>query len=107
MIVFLWDACGPGRFRGVTDDEGRARQAAEACLADGRAQSARVELARSVLDIPDLTTDYQRTGQGWMALRRDGRVTWAPFTEQAASLWTAGRRSASSHGSKSGSQAGT
>ena len=36
MLVYLWDATEPGRFRGVTDDADRARHAAEACLSSGR-----------------------------------------------------------------------
>lgn len=43
MIVWLWDA---GSGRGVTDDQTRARQAAEALLRGGRADAAARALAR-------------------------------------------------------------
>jgi hypothetical protein len=87
VIVYLWDACGPGQFRGVTDDEARARQAAEACLASGRASGAQVELAHLVTGFAALTSHYQRTGEGWRTRDADGRVTWVPFSnpELAAS----------------------
>ena len=81
MIVFLWDACEPGRFHGVTDDETRARQAAEARLLDGRASTAQVEMAHAVLGITTLTSGYRRTGNGWQAQRGGARsgITWEPF----------------------------
>jgi hypothetical protein len=82
MIVFLWDVTGPvRRVCGITDDQGRARQAAEACLRSGGAQDARVEEARVVLGIQTLTTGYRRTGHGWRA-RGGARsaITWVPFT---------------------------
>ncbi len=81
MIMFLWDACGAGQFRGVTDDKAKAQHAAEACITSGLACSARVEMARAVLGVHSLTTGYYRTGRGWAAEHRDGRVTWVPFTE--------------------------
>jgi hypothetical protein len=38
VILWLWDAHGPDRAgRGVTDDEARALEAAEACLRSGHA----------------------------------------------------------------------
>jgi hypothetical protein len=82
VVVWLWDACGPiRRGCGITDDQGRARQAAEACLRSGHAHDARVEEARVVLGIQTLTTGYRRTGHGWRAQRgaRSG-ITWVPFT---------------------------
>ncbi|WP_300603448.1 hypothetical protein [Trebonia sp.] len=82
MIVFLWDA---GNAHGVTDDESRARQAAGACLISGQATTARVERAVTVLGICTLTTCYQRTGDGWSARRRDGRITrWQKFDPAAS-----------------------
>ena len=80
MTVWLWDAYGPARTGlGVTDDEVRARLAAEACLRSGGADTARVEHALLISGICVLTPGYRRTGRGWMARRRDGRVTWTPF----------------------------
>jgi hypothetical protein len=43
VIVWLWDATEPGGCRGITDDDTRARAAAETCIRDGSASSARVE----------------------------------------------------------------
>jgi hypothetical protein len=40
VIVWLWDA---GSGRDVTDDQARARQAAEMLIRTGRADAARVE----------------------------------------------------------------
>lgn len=82
MIVWLWDAGGAVHSgRGITDDEARARQAAEAWLRDGHADCARVEMALTVLGAATLTFGYERTGEGWAATgHRDGQVTWMPFT---------------------------
>ena len=81
MTVWLWDACGSDRRGlGVTDDETTARLAAEACLRSGGADTARVERALLMSGARGLTPGYQRTGRGWTARRRDGRVTWTPFS---------------------------
>jgi len=86
MIVWLWDAPGPTCCgRGVTDDEGRAREAAEACLRNGQASIARVEQAWAVLGIQTLTSGYERIGQGWQAVLQGGGIAWEPFAELAAS----------------------
>jgi hypothetical protein len=91
VIVWLWEASGPTRSgRGITDDETRARQAAEAWIRAGHASAARVEKAHAALGIESLTSEYVRTGHGWVARRRsDGRIAWVPFSaslpEQAAS----------------------
>jgi hypothetical protein len=75
--VWLWDACVPLRSgHGISNDEGRARQAAEDCLRGCRGSAARVDRARGVLG-DRLTDDYQRTGPSWSARRRrNGQVTW-------------------------------
>ena len=84
MIVWLWDVDGSERAgHGVTDDEQRARQAAEACLRTGQATGAQVELAQLVNGFTALTVYYQRTGDGWTARRSAGQIIWAPL--QAAS----------------------
>jgi hypothetical protein len=59
--VWLWDA---GTRRGVTDDETRALQAAEALIRSGQAASARVEKAHLVTGIRALESGYTRTGHG-------------------------------------------
>lgn len=84
MIVFLWDACGSSRFYGVSDDESRARQAAESCIGRGAAGSARVEVVQLVTGFAALTSHYKRTGRGWTAQRhrQDGVVTWTPFAAE-------------------------
>jgi hypothetical protein len=69
VIVWLWDA---GSGRGVTDDESRARRAAEAFMRSGRADAARVERAHLVAGLSVLTSGYARTGQGWTAQSRPG-----------------------------------
>jgi hypothetical protein len=80
VIVWLWDADGPARSgRGVTGNGEAARQAAEAFLRGGHASAARVERAVSMPGVRALTAGYQRTGDGWTAVHRDGRVTWIPF----------------------------
>ena len=86
MIVWLWDAPGPDCCgRGVTDDEGRARESAETYLRNGHANTAQIEQAWTVLGIQTLTSGYERTGQGWRARLRDGGIIWEPFAERAAS----------------------
>ncbi len=71
--LWLWDA---GSALGVTDDDKRAREAAEACITSGQATAARVERAVFVLASGTLTYDYRRTGMGWCAQRRDSGVKW-------------------------------
>jgi hypothetical protein len=83
VIVWLWDTSGPSRNeRGITDNQARAQQAAEARLHSGEASAARVERAVTILGIHTLTTGYQRTGDGWSAQHHDGRITWTPFAGQ-------------------------
>jgi len=77
VIVWLWDA---GSGRGVTDDQARARQAAEMLIRTGRADAARVEKAHLVTGLSALTSGYMRTGHGWTAqLRRGGLIQWVPL----------------------------
>ena len=77
VIVWLWDA---GSALGVTDDESRARQAAETFIHNGRATVARVEKATLVTGIRALNPGYARTGQGWTAQpRRNGWIRWVPL----------------------------
>lgn len=73
--VWLWDAFGPVRSRGVTDNPGAARRAAEGCLHTG-ADSARVENALMVLSASSLTYNYARLGTGWSARLRNDRISW-------------------------------
>jgi hypothetical protein len=35
MLSWLWDASDPGQYHGITDDETRARKAAESCIKSG------------------------------------------------------------------------
>jgi hypothetical protein len=62
MRVWLWDA---GNWLGVTDDEDRAKLAAQARLRDGGTAS--VELAIAALGFRELSAMYIRTGTGWTA----------------------------------------
>jgi len=72
VIVYLWEA---GSARGVTDDDARAREAAEEFLRSG-ADSAVIERAVTVMSINSLTSTYARVGQGWSARLHDGRIFW-------------------------------
>ena len=76
MIVWLWDA---GSRRGISGDEGRARQAAETCLIAGQATVARVERAVTVLGSRSLVMTYQRLGCGWDARRISSGISWMMF----------------------------
>jgi hypothetical protein len=73
MRVWLWSA---GNWRGVTDDEDRAKLAAQASLRDGG--TAIVELAIAALGGRELSARYIRTGTGWTARATAGHVTWSP-----------------------------
>jgi hypothetical protein len=73
MRVWLWSA---GNWRGVTDDEDRAKLAAQASLRDGGTAS--VELAIAALGGRELSARYIRTGCGWTARATAGHVTWSP-----------------------------
>jgi hypothetical protein len=85
-ILFLWDVRTPGgSARGVTDDETRARLAASAWVR-AVGDTARVERAVPLAGGGWLTDGYRRLGSGWSARLRDGRVTWAAFTEPATEL---------------------
>lgn len=98
VIVWLWDA---GTGRGVTDDESRARQAAEAFMRSGQADTARVERASLVTEVRTLTTGYARTGQGWTAQpRRNGLIRWTPLTDapEQAALWPIKQQKRERHG---------
>lgn len=81
MIVWLIDAEGPGEYAGVTDSETGAMADAEALMANGRASSARVELAHLHIGGDWMKSGYERTGSGWSATcAADGSVRWALFS---------------------------
>lgn len=84
MLLWLWDTCGPGHCRGVTDDESKARRAAEACIARGLATAARVEPARFAMNA-GLHASYQRTGIAWAARVSGQGVRWFPVPAERAS----------------------
>ena len=86
MIVWLWDATEPGRCHGITDDEARARAAAETCMRNGRASTARVEQARLRIGGFWLTAHYQRTGAGWSARQERSGITWIPLAHAPEAL---------------------
>jgi len=85
LLVWLWEADGPGRFRGVSEDENAARLAAAECITSGRAETAAVEAASLVLGVSSLLDCYQRTGTGWTARRCDRSVHWTALAGRAAS----------------------
>lgn len=84
--MYIWTASGTpaARFRkasGVSNDQRRARQAAENALRTGRSGTAYVERVYTAVATPTLSLSYVRTGTGWEArLGRAGRVEWKPFT---------------------------
>lgn len=85
VIMYLWTASGQDRanFRaaGVSDDQARARSAAEALLRTGKAGTACIERAYTAMAMSTLSLCYVRTGTGWRArLGHAGRVVWTPFT---------------------------
>ena len=87
MIVWLWEASDPGKFRGITGNDRAARRAAAGCITSGAAQTATVEAASLMIGVSSLTDCYRRTGTGWTAHRSDGDICWAALTApgQAAS----------------------
>lgn len=87
MNVWLWDAVGSGGHSGVTDDESRALSAAEACLTDGRATTARVEMADMHAGGMWINSGYERYGSGLTATRaNDGSVRWTRFCRPALAV---------------------
>jgi hypothetical protein len=87
VIVWLWQASGPGKFRGITGDRDAARHAAAGCITSGAAQTATVEAASLVIGATSLTDCYRPTGTGWTARRSRTGVCWAALIapERAAS----------------------
>jgi hypothetical protein len=84
LIIWLWDASGPGDYCGVTDAEAGALGVAEELIADGRASTARVEQAYAHMGGLWIKSGYQRTGTGWSAVRiDDGTVRWVPLSAPA------------------------
>jgi hypothetical protein len=67
---------------GITDDEGKAREAAgSALLGSKRAIVALVEAVRPVLVSPGIVPGYQPTGLAWTGRRKiGGGVHWAERT---------------------------
>jgi hypothetical protein len=86
VIMYIWTALGTGatsfrRASGVSDDQHRAQEAAEAALHTGHAKTVYVERVYTAIAAPALSLCYVRTGIGWQArLGRAGRVEWNPFT---------------------------
>jgi hypothetical protein len=86
--MYLWTASGHDiasfRAAGVSDDQARARNAAEALLRTGKAGTAYIERAYTAMATSTLSLCYVRTGTGWQArLGHAGRVDWTPFTTVA------------------------
>ena len=83
MIVWLWEASGPGTFRGITGDDRAARRAAAQCITTGTADTATVEAASLTIGVYSLADCYHRTGTGWTARRSGSRVRWADLNDPA------------------------
>ncbi len=86
MLVYLWTAV-PGETLtphgnlGISDDDGKARGAAEHCLRTSQARLAFVEAARTVIAAHSLSPCYLPAGVGWRAAPDPaGEVQWAKFT---------------------------
>jgi len=85
VLVYLWTAVDGARPTqhgniGISDDDGRARGAAEHCLRNGQARMAVVEAAQTVMAAHSLSLSYLPTGAGWWAaLGPVGEVQWAEF----------------------------
>ena len=84
--MYIWTAPGTGaagflRATGVSDDQHRAREAAETALRNGHASTAYVERVYTAVVAPALSLCYVHTGTGWQAqLGQAGRVEWTPLT---------------------------
>jgi hypothetical protein len=87
VIVYLWTTVAretpvPYSSLGVSDNDERARTAAEQYLRSGQAEQAFVEAARTAMAVHSLTPCYLRTGLGWRATADPaGEVTWAMYAE--------------------------
>jgi hypothetical protein len=90
VILYLWEAvardvAAPQSSLGVSDDDGRARDAAADCLRSGRARLAYVESACLATGAVSLIRDYVRTGSGWWATPDPaGGVAWVRFADPVA-----------------------
>lgn len=90
MIVYLWTAVArdnaePHGNLGISDNDCRARDAAEQCLRDGQAQLAFVETARTGVVPHSFSPCYVPTGLGWWATPGPvGEVSWVRFTSPDA-----------------------
>ncbi|MGH3169401.1 MAG: hypothetical protein ACRDN0_26405 [Trebonia sp.] len=85
MIMYIWTAPGGGatsyrRATGVSDDQDKARDAAEAALRSGHATTAYIERVYTATATPVLSVRYVHTGTGWRArMGQAGHVTWIPY----------------------------
>jgi hypothetical protein len=83
--MYIWaapgsDAANFRRATGVSDDQDKARAAAEAALRTGRAGTAYIERVLTATARPTLNFCYVHTGTGWWArLGQAGRITWTPY----------------------------
>lgn len=83
--MYIWtapgsDTAGFQRATGVSDNQQRAQEAAEAALRTGQGGTAYVERVYTAAAAPALSLCYVRTGTGWQAqLGQAGSVEWTPF----------------------------
>jgi hypothetical protein len=86
VIIYIWTAPGGGaagirRATGVSDNQTRAREAAEAALRTAQAATACIERVHTELAVSALSLCYVRTGTGWRAqVGQTGGIVWTPFT---------------------------
>jgi hypothetical protein len=89
VIVYLWTAPGDDtaafhRASGVSDDQARARRAAEVLLRTGQAGVAYVDCVYTATEATTLSFCYVPTGRGWCArLGEDDQVIWTPYATPA------------------------
>jgi hypothetical protein len=88
VIGWTWEgAADGGAARGVSDDEDRAREAAEAWLRANPGATAVLSRAHLADGTTTLSAFWARTGHPRQSRRgRDGRITWArvPAARQRA-----------------------
>jgi len=90
VIVYLWTAPGDDsvafhQASGVSDDQVRARRAAEVLLKTGQAGVAYVDCVYTAIATATLNFCYVPTGKGWCARLGEGdQVIWTPYATPAA-----------------------
>lgn len=102
--MYIWTAPGGDatsfrRATGVSNDQDKAREAAEAALRSGHAATAYIERVYTETAAPMLSVRYVHTGTGWRArIGQAGRVTWIPYATARGSRTAAAAAALASRG---------